>query len=95
MPICHPKFNTAGFFHTHISYLEPASDLCLILVSANREDFFNLSDCKHRFLERLSQRTAYKALEALKCPSYSVSQVGIPELRHFLYKSKTSGLYTR
>uniref|UniRef100_A0A674CEH5 Vacuolar fusion protein MON1 homolog n=1 Tax=Salmo trutta TaxID=8032 RepID=A0A674CEH5_SALTR len=95
MPICHPKFNTAGFFHTHISYLEPAFDLCLILVSADREDFFNLSDCKHRFLERLSQCTAYKALEALKCPSYSVSQVGIPELRHFLYKSKTSGLYTR
>uniref|UniRef100_A0A674CDF3 Vacuolar fusion protein MON1 homolog n=1 Tax=Salmo trutta TaxID=8032 RepID=A0A674CDF3_SALTR len=94
MPICHPKFNTAGFFHTHISYLEPAFDLCLILVSADREDFFNLSDCKHRFLERLSQCTAYKALEALKCPSYSVSQVGIPELRHFLYKSKTSGLYT-
>uniref|UniRef100_A0A8C8HKU2 Vacuolar fusion protein MON1 homolog n=1 Tax=Oncorhynchus tshawytscha TaxID=74940 RepID=A0A8C8HKU2_ONCTS len=94
-PICHPKFSTAGFFHTHISYLEPASDLCLILVSADREEFFNLSDCKHRFLERLSKRTAYKALkEALKCPSYSVSQVGIPELRHFLYKSKTSGIYT-
>uniref|UniRef100_A0A4W5LRU6 Vacuolar fusion protein MON1 homolog n=1 Tax=Hucho hucho TaxID=62062 RepID=A0A4W5LRU6_9TELE len=94
-PICLPKFNTAGFFHTHISYLEPASDLCLILVSADREDFFNLSDCKHRFLERLSQRTAYQALkEMLKCPSYSVSQVGIPELRHFLYKSMSSGLYT-
>jgi hypothetical protein len=95
-PICHSKFSTAGFFHTHISYLELASDLCLILVSADREEFFNLFDCKHRFLEQLSQRTAYKALnEALKCPSYSVSQVGIPELRHFLYKSKSSGLYTR
>uniref|UniRef100_A0A8C7EZ44 Vacuolar fusion protein MON1 homolog n=1 Tax=Oncorhynchus kisutch TaxID=8019 RepID=A0A8C7EZ44_ONCKI len=43
-PICHTKFSTAGFFHTHISYLEPASDLCLILVSADREEFFNLSD---------------------------------------------------
>ncbi|XP_071779067.1 protein SAND-like [Centroberyx gerrardi] len=94
-PICLPKFNTAGFFHAHISYLEPASDLCLILVSTDREDFFNLSDCKHRFLERLSKRSAYPALkEALKCPSYSVAQVGIPELRHFLYKSKSSGLYT-
>uniref|UniRef100_A0A3P8ZGQ2 Vacuolar fusion protein MON1 homolog n=1 Tax=Esox lucius TaxID=8010 RepID=A0A3P8ZGQ2_ESOLU len=94
-PICLPKFNTAGFFHAHISYLEPASDLCLILVSTDREDFFNLSECKHRFLERLSRRSAYQALkEALKCPSYSVTQVGIPELRHFLYKSKSSGLYT-
>lgn len=95
-PICLPKFNTAGFFHAHISYLEPASELCLILVSTDREDFFNMSDCKKRFLEKLSKRSAYQALkEALKNPSYSVEQVGIPELRHFLYKSKSSGLYTR
>ncbi|XP_075904054.1 vacuolar fusion protein MON1 homolog A [Nelusetta ayraudi] len=94
-PICLPKFNTAGFFHAHISYLEPGSELCLILVSTDREDFFNMSDCKKRFLERLSKRSAYQALkEALKCCSYPVEQVGIPELRHFLYKSKSSGLYT-
>lgn len=95
-PICLPKFNTAGFFHAHISYLEPASELCLILVSTDREDFFNLSDCKRRFLERLRRRSAYQALhEALLAPSYPVAQVGIPELRHFVYKSKSSGLYTR
>ncbi|KAM9410810.1 vacuolar fusion protein MON1 homolog A isoform 2-T3 [Pholidichthys leucotaenia] len=94
-PICLPKFSTAGFFHAHISYLEPASELCLILVSTEREDFFNMSDCKQRFLERLSKRSAYQSLkEALKCPTYAVEQVGIPELRHFLYKSKSSGLYT-
>lgn len=95
-PICLPKFNSAGFFHAHISYLEPGSELCLILVSTDREDFFHMSDCKRRFLERLTKRSAYQALkEALKCPSYSVEQVAIPELRHFLYKSKSSGLYTR
>lgn len=94
-PICLPKFNTAGFFHAHISYLEPGSELCLILVSTDREDFFNMSDCKQHFLERLTKRTAYQAMkDALKCPSYSVEQVAIPELRHFLYKSKSSGLYT-
>lgn len=94
-PICLPKFNTAGFFHAHISYLEPGSELCLILVSTDREDFFNMSDCKQRFMERLSKRSAFQAMkEALKCQSYSVVQVGIPELRHFLYKSKSSGLYT-
>lgn len=94
-PICLPKFNTAGFFHAHISYLEPGSELCLILVSTDREDFFNMSDCKKRFLERLTKRSAYQAMkEALKYPTYSMEQVGIPELRHFLYKSKSSGLYT-
>ncbi|XP_054641051.1 vacuolar fusion protein MON1 homolog A isoform X1 [Dunckerocampus dactyliophorus] len=94
-PICLPKFNTAGFFHAHISYLEPKSELCLILVSTDREDFFNMSDCKQKFLDRLSKRSAYQALkEGLKSPSYSLAQIGIPELRHFLYKSKSSGLYT-
>ncbi|XP_028854340.1 vacuolar fusion protein MON1 homolog A [Denticeps clupeoides] len=94
-PICLPKFNTAGFFHAHISYLQSASDLCLILVSTDREDFFNLSECKHRIVERLRRRSAWQALqEALRCPSYPVSQVAIPELRHFVYKSKSSGLYT-
>ncbi|MED6280754.1 hypothetical protein CHARACLAT_014058 [Characodon lateralis] len=54
-----------------------------------------MSDCKQRFMERLSKRSAYQAMkDALKCPIYSVAQVGIPELRHFLYKSKSSGLYT-
>ncbi|OPJ80875.1 vacuolar fusion MON1-like protein A [Patagioenas fasciata monilis] len=54
-------FNSSGFFHAHISYLEQDMDLCLLLVSTDREDFFT---------------------------------VGIPDLRHFIYKSKSSGLFT-
>ncbi|XP_028680446.1 vacuolar fusion protein MON1 homolog A [Erpetoichthys calabaricus] len=94
-PICLPKFNPSGFFHAHISYLDSSSDLCLILISTSREDFFCLSDCKHRFLERLWRRNAFQnLLEALQTPTYPVDLVGIPELRHFVYKSKSSGLYT-
>ncbi|XP_029455490.1 vacuolar fusion protein MON1 homolog A [Rhinatrema bivittatum] len=94
-PICLPKFNASGFFHAHISYLEQEMDLCLLLVSTNREDFFTVSDCKQKFLERMRKRGSYQALqEALRTPFYSVSQVGIPELRHFIYKSKSSGLFT-
>lgn len=95
-PVCLPKFNASGFFHAHISYLEPGSDLCLILVSTDREDFFNLSECKQRFLERLKKRNGYQGLfQAARSPTYLVSQVGIPDLWHFVYKSKSSGLYTR
>lgn len=95
-PVCLPKFNAAGFFHAHISYLEPDTDLCLLLVSTDREDFFAVSDCRRRFLERIRKRGAHLALrEALRTPYYSVAQVGIPDLRHFLYKSKSSGLFTR
>ncbi|XP_010223795.1 PREDICTED: vacuolar fusion protein MON1 homolog A [Tinamus guttatus] len=94
-PICLPKFNSSGFFHAHISYLEQEMDLCLLLVSTDREDFFTVSDCKRRFQERLRRRGVQHALqEALRTPFYSVAQVGIPDLRHFIYKSKSSGLFT-
>ncbi|KAM7170213.1 vacuolar fusion protein MON1 homolog A [Macrochelys suwanniensis] len=94
-PICLPKFNSSGFFHAHISYLEQDTDLCLLLVSTDREDFFTISDCKRRFQERLRKRGMSHAVqEALRIPFYSVSQVGIPDLRHFIYKSKSSGLFT-
>ncbi|XP_043934869.1 vacuolar fusion protein MON1 homolog A [Protopterus annectens] len=94
-PICLPKFNSAGFFHAHISYLDKETDLCLLLISTDREDFFTISDCKKKFLERVKRRGAYQALQdALRFPSYSTAQVGIEHLRHFIYKSKSSGLYT-
>ncbi|ETE68428.1 Vacuolar fusion protein MON1-like A, partial [Ophiophagus hannah] len=94
-PICLPKFNSNGFFHAHISYLEPNIDLCLVLISTDREDFFTVSHCKQKFQERLKKRGVHHALlEAVRTPFYSVSQVGIPDLRHFIYKSKSSGLFT-
>uniref|UniRef100_A0A8C5RVJ3 Vacuolar fusion protein MON1 homolog n=1 Tax=Laticauda laticaudata TaxID=8630 RepID=A0A8C5RVJ3_LATLA len=94
-PICLPKFNSSGFFHAHISYLEPNIDLCLVLISTDREDFFTVSHCKQKFQEHLKKRGVHHALlEAVRTPFYSVSQVGIPDLRHFIYKSKSSGLFT-
>lgn len=95
-PVCLPKFSTSGFFHAHVSYLLPGTRLCLVLVSTDREDFFTLSACKRRFLERLQKRSAFQVLqEALSNPTYPVAQVAIPQLTHFVYKSKSSGLYTR
>ncbi|XP_072928759.1 vacuolar fusion protein MON1 homolog A isoform X1 [Hemitrygon akajei] len=94
-PICLPKFNSNGFFHAHISYLDQASSLCLVLISTDREHFFPISNCKSKFLERLKKRNTFQMLlEELQTPSYGISQVGIPDLRHFIYKSRSSGLFT-
>ncbi|XP_055504029.1 vacuolar fusion protein MON1 homolog A isoform X2 [Leucoraja erinacea] len=94
-PICLPKFNSNGFFHVHISYLDQANSLCLLLISTDREHFFPISNCKSKFLERLKKRNTFQMLlEELQTPSYSISQVGIPDLRHFIYKSRSSGLFT-
>uniref|UniRef100_V9KU68 Vacuolar fusion protein MON1 homolog n=1 Tax=Callorhinchus milii TaxID=7868 RepID=V9KU68_CALMI len=95
-PICLPKFNSNGFFHTHISYLDQASSLCLMLISTESEHFFTISNCKRKVLERLNKRNTFQTLlDGLQTPSYCVSQVGISDLRHFIYKSRSSGLFTR
>ncbi|XP_063072061.1 vacuolar fusion protein MON1 homolog A [Engraulis encrasicolus] len=94
-PVCLPKFNPAGFFHAHISFPLAGAPLCLLLLSTQRDDFFTLSTLHRRVLERLQRRNTLSSLEeALNCPTYPASQVGIPQLIHFLYKSKSSGLYT-
>ncbi|KAM9324361.1 vacuolar fusion protein MON1 homolog A [Gastrophryne carolinensis] len=94
-PVCLPKFNPSGFFHAHISYLSHQPELCLLMVSTDREDFFTASDCKRKIMERLEKRGTWGLLkEALANSSYNVTQIGIPELWHFLYKSKSSGLFT-
>ncbi|XP_069792666.1 vacuolar fusion protein MON1 homolog A [Narcine bancroftii] len=94
-PICLPKFNSNGFFHAHISYLDQENNLCLLLISTDREHFFTISNCKSKFLERLKKRNTFQVLlEELRTPFYSVSQLGIPDLRHFIYKSRSSGLFT-
>ncbi|KAG9470831.1 hypothetical protein GDO78_016637 [Eleutherodactylus coqui] len=94
-PVCLPKFNPSGFFHTYISYLSHKPELLLLMVSTDREDFFTVSNCKKKIMERLEKRGTWTPLkEALSNSLYDVAQVGIPELRHFLYKSKSSRLFT-
>uniref|UniRef100_A0A8C5PFY7 Vacuolar fusion protein MON1 homolog n=1 Tax=Leptobrachium leishanense TaxID=445787 RepID=A0A8C5PFY7_9ANUR len=94
-PVCFPKFNPSGFFHAHISYLNQDPELCLLLISTDREDFFTASDSKKKIMERLEKRGHWGPLtEALKKPYYEVSQTGIQDLRHFIYKSKSAGLFT-
>ncbi|XP_044129294.1 vacuolar fusion protein MON1 homolog A isoform X1 [Bufo gargarizans] len=94
-PVCLPKFNPSGFFHTHISYLSHQPELLLLMVATDREDFFTVSNCKRKIMERLEKRGTWAPLkEALWGVPYDVAQAGIPELRHFLYKSKSSGLFT-
>ncbi|CAH2312527.1 vacuolar fusion MON1 homolog A [Pelobates cultripes] len=94
-PVCLPKFNPSGFFHAHISYISQDPELCLLLISTDREDFFTASDCKRKIVESLEKHACWPLLkEALKNPFYDVASIGVPELRHFLYKSKSSAFFT-
>merc|ERR1712136_521463 len=101
-PICLPRFDSGAFFHAHVSYLdEDDAKCCLLLLTVDRESFFSLSDCKRKIVEKLttsSSSSTVKVLEvihlALKADEYSCAQVGIPDLRHFLYKSKSTSQFT-
>ncbi|XP_061430010.1 LOW QUALITY PROTEIN: vacuolar fusion protein MON1 homolog A-like [Lethenteron reissneri] len=95
LPICLPQFNSSGFFYAHVSYLDDACNLCLLLLCADREAFFTASDCRRRALERMRRQDALSGvLAALGSDSYSVAQTGIPDLRHFMYKCRSTSQFT-
>ncbi|XP_071981081.1 vacuolar fusion protein MON1 homolog B isoform X3 [Engystomops pustulosus] len=86
-PICLPRFNPDGYFYAYISYLDPECTVCLVLLSTDKESFYAVSGCKKKIQEAMEAQNSLQALAgALRCCSYSVSLVGVPELLHFVYK---------
>lgn len=96
MPICLPKFDMNGYLHAHVSYLSADCQACLLLLSVDRDVFFTLSDAKKKITEKLRRTHCLEAIneQINKVPQndakLSLSAIGIPELRHFLYKPKSS-----
>ena len=52
-PLCLPKFDSSGFLHAHVSYLTENSPACLLLLTTDRNAFFDLSQAKAKIVERL------------------------------------------
>ncbi|KAK7102484.1 protein SAND-like [Littorina saxatilis] len=94
-PICLPKFDASGFVQAHVSYLDNDCEVCLLLLSVDRDSFFILSEAKDKIKARLIRYNALQAINAsIKRTSYSTQQCGIPDLRHFLYKARSTAQYT-
>ncbi|XP_074793124.1 vacuolar fusion protein MON1 homolog B-like isoform X1 [Natator depressus] len=86
-PICLPRFNPDGYFYAYISYLDTECTVCLVLLSTDKESFYAVSDCKKRVEEAMRTQGSLQVLSGgLQSPSYGVGQLGVPDLRHFLYK---------
>uniref|UniRef100_L7LZQ9 Vacuolar fusion protein MON1 homolog n=1 Tax=Rhipicephalus pulchellus TaxID=72859 RepID=L7LZQ9_RHIPC len=89
-PVCLPKFDPSGFLHAHVSYLAEGSPACLLLLTVDRDLFFPLQECRRKIAESLQRKGSLEALrEATVSGGYSVREAGVPELYHFLYKSKS------
>lgn len=88
-PICLPKFNTNGFLHAHVSYLDDSCEACLLLMSVNIESFEELSSAKKNISEKLKKMNCFNAInEGIKNQGILLKNIGVPEIRHFLYKNK-------
>ncbi|XP_030383053.1 vacuolar fusion protein MON1 homolog A [Scaptodrosophila lebanonensis] len=94
-PICLPIFDKNGYLHAHVSYLAEDCQACLLLLSVDRNAFFTLSEAKARITEKLRKNHCLDAInEGLQQP-YNDAKLyeqvlSVPELRHFLYKPKTT-----
>lgn len=100
-PICLPKFDATGFLHGHVSYLSEDCQACLLLLTVQRDAFFPLSQAKHDITEKLKNTTCVNAInDALNrnktlATSNPLTHIAVPEIRHFMYKSKsTAQLFT-
>ncbi|XP_061642495.1 vacuolar fusion protein MON1 homolog B isoform X3 [Phyllopteryx taeniolatus] len=84
-PICLPLFNPDCYFYAYISYLDPPEcTVCLLLLSTDKEAFYAVAECKRRIEEAMVAQGSLGLIA--KVQSYSVSQVGVADLRHFMYK---------
>lgn len=94
-PICLPRFDNSGYLHAYVSYFEDDCPACLLLLSTDRNSFFELAECQVKIKERLDR---YKCLEVLTKAntkgSYTIDQTGIPDLWHFMYKSRSTAQFT-
>lgn len=94
-PICLPKFEQNGFLYAHISYLDETCNVCLLMITVDENLFHILSNSHRLIAEKLRNLGCLKAItESLEQNKYKASDIGIPEIRHFLYKSKSTSLFT-
>lgn len=93
-PLCLPRFDSSGFLYGHVSYLAEDCEACLILLTVERDVFPVLSIAKQKIVEKLRRNNCLEAInDSLKTVPETSQQTGFPELRHYLYKSKSTNQF--
>jgi len=103
LPICLPKFNASGFLHAYVSFIRSEGDpseenagterkpsIALVLISASG-DFDGVRAWGSYTIDKLESSSTIDALlEAARTAEYTLDDLQIPGLRHFIYKSRTN-----
>ncbi|XP_015785087.1 protein SAND [Tetranychus urticae] len=86
LPLCLPRIDASAFMHGHISYLNhnqetTSPQLCLVLLTTDKEDFHNCQMVKDNLGERLNK---------IKLAPPPFSDLNIPCLQYFWYMTLRS-----
>lgn len=93
-PLCLPRFDASGFLYGHVSYLAEDCQACLLLLTVEANVFFVLSEAKQRIVEKLRRANCLEAInESLNAQQETCTIAGFPELRHYLYKCKSTAQF--
>lgn len=93
-PLCLPRFDASGFLYGHVSYLAEDCQACLLLLTVEQSVFYILNEAKHKIVERLRRGNCLEAInESLNAKEETCSMAGFPELRHYLYKCKSTAQF--
>lgn len=89
-PLCLPKFNSKGFLHAYICYID--EDTSIVVISTDKSNFFEISEWKTKVVELIEKQDLLSNI--IKQDGYRVEDIGIPSLVHFMYKSKIQVQFT-
>lgn len=93
-PLCLPRFDASGFLYGHVSYLSEDCQACLLLLTVERDAFFTLSEAKQKIVEKLRRGNCMEAInDSLAAKEESCTATGFPEVRHYLYKCKSTAQF--
>ncbi|KAL4887183.1 trafficking protein Mon1-domain-containing protein [Aspergillus karnatakaensis] len=110
IPVCLPGFNSSGYLHMYVSFLDLREDadtagensatteesVAIILISTDKESFFELQNMRNTFVEQLEKNGSFKIMkEAINKGRPSTTDI-VPGtvLHHFLYKSRANVQFT-
>ncbi|KAF2864164.1 DUF254-domain-containing protein, partial [Piedraia hortae CBS 480.64] len=98
IPLSLPGFHKNGYLYMYVSFVTEEVDdaLAVVLISANREGFYELREMRDSLLEQLEQNEGMSHLKAAMSKGRASCSQMVPGsvLKHFLYKSRAHVQFT-
>lgn len=85
LPICLPKFNPNGFLYSYVKFIDSTA---LILMSADKNAFFEMKEISTKITTELRQKGLLENINAALSRGLSTIDIPAPLVHHFIYKSK-------